>query len=158
MFSMTSRRLPTTAELSAYVPSYWKTRLLSLLSTPLSPLYSFLFFLWRALPSTITIKFRKPIKLGAETASWLRHEGLDWEWTAATWRYFFWNDFLSCLVASALLFDWLADEFVFRVRTLVAVSTLVTVAVFMLSAWATGRPEGNAVFVRTAGKKARDPK
>lgn len=40
------------------------------------------------LPRTITMRFRKPRKLGAAWASWLRVDGLVLEWTAATWRYF----------------------------------------------------------------------
>lgn len=40
-------------------------------------------------PRTITMRFRKPTKLGAASESWLRHEGLVCECTAATWRYFF---------------------------------------------------------------------
>lgn len=36
----------------------------------------------------MTMRLRKPRKLGEVWESWLRHEGLVWEWTAATWRYF----------------------------------------------------------------------
>jgi hypothetical protein len=38
---------------------------------------------------TITIKFRKPMKLGVVGESWLRQEVLGLEWTAATCLYFF---------------------------------------------------------------------
>ncbi|KAF7546189.1 hypothetical protein G7046_g9369 [Stylonectria norvegica] len=46
---------------------------------------------WTYVPSTMTIKFLNPKKLGAASESWLRHDGRTLEWTAATWRYFFWN-------------------------------------------------------------------
>jgi len=36
----------------------------------------------------MTMRFLNPIKLGAASESWLRHEGRVCEWTAATWRYF----------------------------------------------------------------------
>lgn len=35
------------------------------------------------------MRLRNPRKLGAALESWLRHDGLVWECTAATWRYFF---------------------------------------------------------------------
>lgn len=38
----------------------------------------------------MTMRFRNPIKLGVASESWLKHEGRLLEWTAATWRYFFW--------------------------------------------------------------------
>lgn len=37
----------------------------------------------------MTIKFLKPRKLGAASESWLRHEALGTEWTAAMCLYFF---------------------------------------------------------------------
>ncbi|KAK1242205.1 hypothetical protein MKX07_000191 [Trichoderma sp. CBMAI-0711] len=37
----------------------------------------------------MTMRLRNPRKLGAAGESWLRHDGLVWECTAATWRYFF---------------------------------------------------------------------
>ena len=40
-------------------------------------------------PRTITIKFLKPKKLGAISESWLRHDVLGFECTAATCLYFF---------------------------------------------------------------------
>lgn len=42
-------------------------------------------------PSTITIKFLKPRKLGATSESWLRQDVLGFECTAATCLYFFFN-------------------------------------------------------------------
>lgn len=36
---------------------------------------------------TMIIRFRNPRKLGACSASWLKHEGRSFEWTAATCRY-----------------------------------------------------------------------
>lgn len=35
------------------------------------------------------MRLRNPRKLGAAGESWLKHDGLVWECTAATWRYFF---------------------------------------------------------------------
>lgn len=35
------------------------------------------------------MRLRNPRKLGAVGESWLKHDGLVWECTAATWRYFF---------------------------------------------------------------------
>jgi hypothetical protein len=53
------------------------------------------------LPSTITIRLRKPRKLGVSVVSWLRHDGFDWEWTACTWRYLLRNALLNSSVALA---------------------------------------------------------
>ena len=39
------------------------------------------------IPSTITMRFLKPMKLGVSVVSWLRQDGFDLEWTASTWRY-----------------------------------------------------------------------
>lgn len=41
------------------------------------------------IPSTMTMRLRNPRKLGAAVESWLKHDGLVCECTAATWRYFF---------------------------------------------------------------------
>lgn len=46
-------------------------------------------------PSTMTMRLRKPRKLGVSVVSWLRQEGLDSEWMASTWRYFLRNAFLN---------------------------------------------------------------
>jgi hypothetical protein len=33
------------------------------------------------------MRLRNPRKLGFSLVSWLRHDGLDCEWMASTWRY-----------------------------------------------------------------------
>jgi hypothetical protein len=38
---------------------------------------------------TITMRFLKPMKLGVVGESWLKHDVLAIEWTAATCLYFF---------------------------------------------------------------------
>lgn len=43
----------------------------------------------------MTMRFRKPIKLGVASESWLKHDGRLLECTAATWRYFFCVEALS---------------------------------------------------------------
>lgn len=48
-----------------------------------------------SLPRTMTMRFRKPIKLGVASESWLKHDGRTLECTAATWRYFFCVEALS---------------------------------------------------------------
>ena len=53
------------------------------------------------LPSTITMRLRKPRKLGVSVVSWLRHDGFDWEWTACTWRYLLRNALLNSSVVLA---------------------------------------------------------
>ncbi len=52
----------------------------------------------QALPKTIAMRFRKPMKLGVSVVSWLRHDGLTCEWIACTWRYLLRNAFLSSAV------------------------------------------------------------
>lgn len=92
-------------------------------------------------PSTITIRFRNPRKLGVVAASWLRHDGRDSEWTAATWRYFLCSDFLNWPVASALplgllvVSEAILEAVGLRAAGSAAVSIPVTVvAVFILAA------------------------
>jgi len=87
------------------------------------------------------MRFRKPRKLGVVVASWLRHDGRDSEWTAATWRYFLCSDFLNWPVASALPLGLLVFAEAFpealglRAAGSAAVSIPVTVvAVFILAA------------------------
>lgn len=48
----------------------------------------------------MTMRLRNPKKLGVSVVSWLRHDGLDTECMASTWRYFLRNAFLNSSVAS----------------------------------------------------------
>ena len=58
----------------------------------------------------MTIRLRKPRKLGDSVVSWLRQDGFDWEWMASTWRYFLRKLLLMASVASAASFSCWAKE------------------------------------------------
>jgi hypothetical protein len=85
---------------------------------------------------TMTIKFLKPRKLGAASESWLRHDALGAEWTAAMCLYFFlrWER-MGCRGCIDEKLLWEACERTGRlIGASVGLSLDVTVAVSLVSA------------------------
>jgi hypothetical protein len=79
----------------------------------------------------MTIKFRKPMKLGVVGESWLRHEVLGRECTAATCLYFFWARLALTTAGFDAVFDPLACELAGLLVMALGASVAVTVAVLM---------------------------
>lgn len=71
-------------------------------------------------PRTRTMRFRKPRKLGDTSESWLRHEVLALECTAATCRYLLDAGIFD--LAETIGWDGCCDEFTNGVLLLLAIS------------------------------------